>query len=239
MRLFPLVVSLPALTLAVFIGVRPDLYVVQTITFEGQDRATPAELRHLVGLPNGTRIWGLDLDRAAQGVQRHPWVQSANVRFEWPATVRVHVDERRPVALLRHQGLFYVDARGARIAPATTDDIDYPVLSGIDPSLAELHPELPERVVQSALELIQALGERADIPAQNIAELRFSRSAGFTVYLIGGARLLVNLDGFERQVDRLPALVAQGVRLDGPIHIDLAPPSVAIVRPLEVNHVDG
>jgi cell division protein FtsQ len=229
--------SAAAFAFVIAIGFRLDLYVVERVVFEGHDRASATELRHLARIPNGTHVFALDLDRSQRGAASHPWVESATVRFEWPATVRIAVTERRAVALVRGERLAYVDPQGAQIAAANTDDLDYPVLTGLTPELAALHPELPQRVVREALALIDLLADQGGVPRDRVAEVAFSGTSGFTVHLVGGARLLFALDDLARQVARLPALRERGVSLDRPIHIDLGPPTVAIVRPIEVPRV--
>ncbi len=223
-----------ALGLLAIAASRPDLAVVERVEFDGHGRATAAELRHLANLPNGTRIWEVPLARVARDVERHPWVDEARVGFRWPATVRVEVVERRPVAMLRGERLVYVDADGAPVAVATTADLDYPLLSGISDDLAALHPELPRRVVRGALDLLARLEADGGVPRADVSEIHFSDTSGFAVHLSAGARLLFDLDGVDRQVRRLAALRAQGVDLATPIQVDLAPASVAIVRPIEV-----
>lgn len=212
---------------------RPDLALVQEVSFHGHDRASTAELRHLAGLPNGARIWQLDLAAIERGVAEHPWVDSVQARFEWPATVRVQVTERVPVALLRGEHLRYVDAAGDPIVLATTDDLDYPVFSDIDPELVARAPDLRPRVVRAGLELIELFAEIPDIPSERISEVAFSPTTGFAVHLVSGARILLRHDDFERQLQRLRELRARGVSIDAPVHIDLAPQSMAIVRPIE------
>lgn len=230
--------GLSVAALALFAGVRPDLHVIEQVSIQGHQRATANELRHLVQIPNGTRVWGVDLAQAATGAERHPWVARAEARLQWPATVTITVEERVPVALLRSDRLVYLDLQGQPIAQATPSDLDYPVISGLSQDLYDLHPDLPGRVVQSALELVEAL-DQVEIPSERISEVVFSRTAGFTVYLVGGARLLFDLDDFPRQARRIVELRARGVSLDGPVHIDLAPQTMAIVRPLELANADG
>ena len=81
----------------------------------GASRAAVAELRHLADLPLGEPLVLLDLDAAAAGVSRHPWVESAEVRRSFPDTVVVVVRERQPVAIVFVDGLFLVDDPSGRI----------------------------------------------------------------------------------------------------------------------------
>jgi hypothetical protein len=218
---------------------RPDLMLVEHVVFVGSDRAAEGELRHLADLRNGTTMWGVDLARAGGGVARHPWVRGATAVRRWPDTIVIEVDEYRPAALLQGEGLSYVDAEGAVFLQVPTDsaraaswDLDLPVITGLDPSLRRLHPDLPGLVVGDALSLLAELDERGFVSRDRVSEVNFSTSRGFTVHLVGGARVIVDLEGRERQLGRLALLLEGGLDLSEAVLVDLAPASLAIVRPL-------
>jgi len=214
------------------LALRPDLMLVEHVQFGGNDAATAAQLRHLSEIRNGVRIWEVDPDRIARAVERHPWVSRATVSVRFPDTVVVEVEEHHPVALLHYGELYYVAADGSVFLPADTDDLDYPSLTGITPALEAQHPSLPRLVVRDALELIGSLDARGIIDRDRIDEVAFFPSRGFTV-TAGRSRILFGLTHREEQLDRLASLLSDGrVDLDRPLHIDLGPESVAIVRPL-------
>jgi hypothetical protein len=223
---------LPVLAVVLAAFGRPDLWVVERIRVEGSDRATLPALRHLMDVPNGTHVLAVSAESVARGVERHPWVRSAQVFWEWPATLVVRVQEHQPAAILAGTPMRYVDQSGEVFAIVTSDDVDYPVISGISPDLEQQHPELPGRVVAAARDLIRELAASGVVHADQISEVQFSATRGFTVFLRGGAQVLFDLDGFDLQVGRLGQLAREGVRLDRPTHIDVALPDMAIVRPL-------
>jgi hypothetical protein len=216
---------------------RPDHLFVEHVRFEGTQRASQESLRHLADVRNGVTLWGVDLDRAAAGAERHPWVRSADARREWPDTVVVTVEEYAPVALLETDKLHYVDADGTVFLVARSDDLDYPVITGVGADLGRSHPDLPRLVVRDALKLLAALDDRGLVTRDRVSEIAFSPTVGFTVHVRdrgrSGARILFGLDDSERQLSRLSLLVEQGVDLSTPLLVDLAPPSLAIVRPLD------
>jgi hypothetical protein len=210
-----------------------SLAMVGDVEFVGQVHAAPRELRHLAGVRNGTPLWAVDLSEVERRVERHPWVDTARARLEWPDHLVVEVGEHEPVALLMYDGLFYVDAQGRVFLRARADDLDYPVISGLDPALERRHPELPRRVLRDALALLDLLEARDLVGREQVSEIAFSDTRGFTVMLQDGARLGFGLDGHEVQAGRLDTLLREGlVDLRRPILVDLAPPSVAIVRPV-------
>lgn len=230
-------VSLLLLSWAVL---RPELMVVERIEFAGMERATQAELRHLADIRNGASFWSVDLERASQGVQRHPWVARVRAERRLPGTIVLTVEEYSPVALLGWgDALYYVDAGGTPFLEAASDDLDYPVLTGIDPSLEQAHPLLPRWAVHDALQLVEELDRRGLVARDQVSEVGFSRSRGFTLQTTGAlagratARVLFGLGHYERQLRHLAGLLGGGLDLTQPLHVDVAPERVAIVRPLD------
>jgi cell division septal protein FtsQ len=232
-------IAVPPVALLIFLGLRPDLVVVEHVEFEGNQRAQHDALRHLADITNGTTIWETNLEHAARSVQGHDWVRSADARFEWPDTVRVQVVEYEPVALLARQHMRYVSADGVDFAIADTDDLNYPVITGIDEELARLHPEIPQRIVASALELMTTVSDAGVIAREDIGEVSFSQARGFTIFVNQGAEVVFDLQHFDLQTRRLARLQDRGVDVHSQVFIDLAPASVAIVRDLEVRGGEG
>ncbi|MEQ1568940.1 MAG: FtsQ-type POTRA domain-containing protein [Myxococcota bacterium] len=211
---------------------RPDLWLVEHVEFVGAAHATSAELRHLADVPNGTTVWGVRPGAVARAVERHPWVVRADVAFAWPDTLRVTVEEHVPVAVLHTpEGLVYVDASGEPFLPARVDELDFPHLVGFGADLGELHPDLARVARRHALALIDGLDARQLVPRARVSEVSFDRTTGFVV-VTDRARLGFGPHELEPQLDRLGALLADGVSLDLPVFVDLAPASVAIVSPL-------
>jgi hypothetical protein len=210
------------------------------LEFVGNEQATQAQLRHLADFRNGTTIWSADLERVAAGVKRHPWVSAVRVERRFPASLVVRVEEYTPVALLAwNDGLYYVDDSGVPFLRARSNDLDYPVITGVDSALDESHPDLSRWALHDALWLVDQLESRDILARARVSEVTFSRSRGFTVHTTGAipgrptARILVGFGDYDRQLRHLAALVQQGVQLTEPLQVDVAPPSVAIVRPLD------
>lgn len=220
--------------------VRPELLYVERVAFEGVVRSTEAELRHLADIRNGTTIWGVDTQAVSDGVLRHPWVAGVQTERELPNRVIVRVTEYEPEALVAFDGgLFYVDGAGTPFLRAHSDELDFPVVTGITSELEEVHPKIPRLAVRDALYLIRELDRRKLVSRDSLSEIYFHPTRGFTVRTTGAmagrssARVLIALGDYERQLRRLAALVDAGVDLSQPLHVDLGPKKVAIVRPLD------
>lgn len=81
---------------------------VDRMAVSGVDPANRAEILESSRLSVGMPMVFLDADDAQRSIAALPWVRSARVWRDWPATVRIAVDPRVPAAV--------VPARGGRTA---------------------------------------------------------------------------------------------------------------------------
>ena len=100
LRVLGLVLGIVALAAAAWGVSRTPLLDVDRITVTGADPASRAEIvassKVTVGLP----MLFLDVDEAQRSVTSLPWVRSAQVWRDWPATVRITVEPRVPAAVV-------------------------------------------------------------------------------------------------------------------------------------------
>ncbi len=193
---------------------------------------TPAELRHLADVRQGTPIWSVNLDQVVAGVMRHPWVASVEASRRWPDTVVIRVGEHRPAMLLKQGGLYYVDEAGEVFKRARGSDLDHPVLTGVDAELSREDPRLARRVVLEALDILAQVDTSTELLVSDISEIHFHLQDGFTLVLRGGTELALGFASVERRLPRLARLRSEGLDPSVPQRIDLAPDTVALVAPL-------
>lgn len=224
--------SLATLALAVAVFVRPDLWMVEHVVFEGTARADRDVLRHLAHLPSGTPLWRVDRAAVAASVQTHPWIRDATVTVEWPDRVRVVVEEHQVAALLvRDDALYALGRTGDVFVEAARTDLDHPLLTGFTPEVEQRRRGFQRLAAPDAIAIIDGLDARGLVSRSDVSEVAFSPTSGFTVYT-RGARIEFAHGELERQLDRLSALVSEGLDLRTAVHVDVAPRSVAILRPL-------
>lgn len=77
---------------------------VEQVYVRGRELTRRSELRAAVGVQRGSPILGLDPEAAKARIERLPWVARAAVARNLPATVRVVLHERRPMARWQHRG---------------------------------------------------------------------------------------------------------------------------------------
>ena len=79
---------------------RTPLLDVDRITVTGTDPANRAEILESSNISVGLPMLFLDVKEAQRSVASLPWVRSAQVWRDWPATVRITVEPRVPAAVV-------------------------------------------------------------------------------------------------------------------------------------------
>ncbi|MCK6503304.1 FtsQ-type POTRA domain-containing protein [Myxococcota bacterium] len=208
---------------------------VYQVEIVGAQRAPIAHLRHLADVPVGAHLALADLDQVRRGVERHPWVARANVSRVFPSTIRVEVTEHQPVMLLALDQLWYVDDAGRPIKVASSDDLDFPVLTGLSPDLERARPELAAAVVLGAIRLWRACDGQPVAPS-DVSEIHHDPHAGYEVVLRSGSRILVGHEDPAPAMARLRRLVSHGLDLGKPQQVDVAATALAVASPLPPLH---
>ena len=100
LRVIALVLGIVAVAAAAWGLSRTPLLDVDRITISGAEAATRPEVLESSGLSTGVPMLFLDTDEVQRSVESLPWVRSANVWRDWPATVRIAVEPRVPAAVV-------------------------------------------------------------------------------------------------------------------------------------------
>lgn len=134
-----------ALVLAVALGLllwlaRPLLAgpKLTTLTLGGRlQHVDPAAVRNAVLPELGSGFFNTRVERIGTAVDSLPWVAEADVRREWPHTLRIDIVEEVPVARWGDDGL--MDARGKVFVHAADKAYaSLPLLSGRDDAAADV-----------------------------------------------------------------------------------------------------
>ena len=83
---------------------RSPVLDVDRVVVEGGDRSGARLVAETSAVRRGQPLLDVDGGAAARRVGALPWVLRAEVRREWPSTVRIRVTERVPVAVTRANG---------------------------------------------------------------------------------------------------------------------------------------
>lgn len=208
-------------------------FEVHRVDVAGNVRVSDVALRHLADIRTGTHLAEVDLQQAVAGVQAHPWVARAEGRLLFPSGVQILVEEHQPVMLLALEQLWYVNGSGSVFRQADGADLDYPVLSGMDPALVSDHPDVARAVLAEATDILDATAGHPLVGADHLSELRFDARAGFTLVLRSGTELVVGFDEIDDRIERFDRMVGAGFDPSAPHRVDLGGRRVAVAAPLD------
>lgn len=189
----------------------------------------------LAGVHMGDRLLTVDTDTVAARVAAHPWVASARVRRELPATLAIDVTERHAAAAALLGGLYLVDEAGHPFKHATLEEADgLVVLTGVSREQYAGFRAASEGALREALAVLAAY--RADDPLAaarpdaasrpSLSELHIDPRYGFSLFLLdGGGEIRLGRGATDDKLARLDEILeAAGsrvaalriVHLDGP-----------------------
>jgi len=193
-------------------------FAISRVEVETDGVISAEQLRSWAGVRPGANLMRLDLARVKRDLEMVPAIESASVERVLPATLRLRIVEREPVAqvLLSRPGVtnatrYTMDARGMfmfpvesvqRAAPAAAAADLLPQLMGVAPQ--DIRPgrrcEAPQ--VLAALELVRAFNAS---PMAGVVDLR-RVDAGQPGVLVAstaqGSEVTFSLSGFDEQLRR-------------------------------------
>ena len=217
-----------ALATAAAFGIsRTPLMDVDRIAIGGAGADRSAEILKSAGLSTGMPMISADIEAAERSVASLPWVRSARVRRDWPATVRIAVEPRVPVAAVPASGgrTALIDSHGYAIgwAPDAAEPADLTRVSvPFAGRLGDIHTAAdgPLAVVAAMPDDLRAWMRTVTLDPDN-EHLGLQLSGGATV-ILGEPDLL------EDKMNAVRAVLA-GTELECITEIDVTMPDLATV----------
>ncbi len=83
---------------------RSPLFGLRRLEVRGAEHRSAAQIRAMAHLVPGTNVVWLSPSSIVDRLTRDPWIAAATVTRSLPGTVRITVEERRPIAVLRRDG---------------------------------------------------------------------------------------------------------------------------------------
>jgi len=195
-------------------------FAIQTIDVETDGVISADQLRRWSKVKIGANLLSLDLAQVRRDLEMAPVIKHVSLERILPATLRIRVSEREPIAQVnmpRPNGdglefaVFHVDAEGyvllpldprQRAIPLQGYRSELPLLSGI--SFSELQPgrSMDSPQLAAALGLIQ---EFASCPLAGLVELKridVSMPQVLVATTDEGSEITFSLNDFDRQLRR-------------------------------------
>jgi len=134
-------------------------FAVRAIEIEGLDRLDASRVRMWLGMVEGSSIWQASPHELQARLEAQPAIAAAEVHRHLPDRLRITVRERRPRAVLRTEGgYFLIDQSGAVLDPAATGQTsELPIVSVDAETWRDAHPERAQPELPLPRELREAV----------------------------------------------------------------------------------
>jgi len=179
---------------------------VGEVSIMGCMNVTESELVNLAKVDFKASLDNLDLREISSRLAKHPWVEKAKVKRDWSRrALIIEVQERIPQALILLDDLYLVDRHAEVFKKAEPrDQLDFPVLTGLDTREVMERDKQAVNLVGQALELLGILRQRKIFTPRDVSEIHLSKQNGLTIFTLkGGIPIRLGSGGLADKIDRL------------------------------------
>lgn len=167
------------------------LLQVTRIQVRGYQRLDPQAVIQQAKIPAGANILSLDLNAVSRRLANHPWIAAALISREIPDRIRIEIEERLPVALVRGQQFYLMDPQGICFAIAVpSEHVGLPIITGLDPDTIGPGRSLPREFTVLIEDLYRVCQLKMDW--RLISEIRWANHTGLSIFTVQGG-IQVNL----------------------------------------------
>jgi cell division protein FtsQ len=178
---------------------------VREIEVEG-GRKIPKETLHslavIEGMPN---LFSVKLKEVIKRLETHPWIEQVRVRKVFPNKILIQIEERKPIAIIQLEDLYYIDAKGEIFSPVGEGDgYNYPYLTGLSRRVLEKDPTEAKRLIAKALEILRIEGQEKLPPLEEISEIHMEKAFGIQCFTkTGGVEVKMGWEDFGEKLAKL------------------------------------
>lgn len=178
---------------------------VQQIRVEQQVRVSEGDILDASDIKLGDSLFDLELHMIGRKIEEHPWIARADVERSFPDQVVIRVVEREARAIIDLGYLYYVDRAGEVFKMLDADDqLDYPVITGIDRQYLLDNPDQTQGSLNLALELMDELNNRTLFNLDDVSEIHYDQQVGLILHTrIGGVPVRMGKMDFNVKLNRL------------------------------------
>ena len=180
-------------------------FVLSNVMLEGNKKISKNDLLKRTGIKDDTNIFSLDIDDAGKDIADMPWVKTVAIEREFPNKLRIKIEEREPLALIKLDDLYYVDAESNVFAKADAETgWDFPIVAGINRKSLLKGRRDTFRKLDKGLKFLKSIKDRDGIFSwASISEIIVDKKGGLTLYTIGsGIPVYLGKAGFEKRLVR-------------------------------------
>jgi cell division protein FtsQ len=188
---------------------------VGKIRVEGNRIVDTNEILQLAHVPEGAKLYDLDLMAIRNDVLSHDFVREVTVERDLPSTLIIRVIERSPIAIINRSEVRYLDQDGVVLPHSLSRELfDLPVISGVDPAVSlAVGSRIHNTDVLEALHILSTARAASKELYHLLSEVRLRNGGDILLYATDGglpiiyghghaAQKLVCLEAFWKNIIR-------------------------------------
>jgi cell division protein FtsQ len=178
---------------------------VRVVEVEGNQKITKETLLSLTMLEGAPNLFSVNLEEMVERIESHPWIESVTVRKVFPNKILVQIEERKPMAIIQLEELYYIDGKGEIFSPVgDKDEYNYPYLTGLTRATLEKDPAEATRLISKALELLRIVDREKIPPLEDISEIHLEKVFGIYCFTKSeGVEVKLGWEDFGEKLKRL------------------------------------
>lgn len=157
---------------------------VKRVTIEGNRIVETAEIMQLIKVPKSTQLQDIDLMAVRRDILSHHFIKDAVVERDLPATLKITIIERVPLAIINSSEILYLDEDGVVLPHSISKQLfDLPVLTGM-PDGISLTPgtKINHADIQEALQILASSRLASRELYHLISEVRLRNGGDIVLY---------------------------------------------------------
>jgi cell division septal protein FtsQ len=190
----------------VYVHLLEDPYFrVKEVKVEGGRKITKETLLSLTVMEGMPNLFSVKLKDVVKQLESHPWVEQVRVRKVFPNKILIQIEERKPMAIVQLEELYYIDTQGEIFSPVgERDEYNYPYLTGLTRQVLEKDPVEAKRLISKALELLRIALQEKVPPLEEISEIHMEKTFGIHCFTKSeGVEVKLGWEDFREKLRRL------------------------------------
>jgi cell division septal protein FtsQ len=153
-------------------------------------------------MPN---LFSVNLKEVVRRLEFHPWIDQVRVRKVFPNKILIQIEEKKPMAIIQLEELYYIDIKGEIFSPVRNgDQYNYPYLTGLTRQGLEKDPAETKGLIMKALELLRMIDQEKVPPLKDISEIHMEKTFGIQCFTkTEGVEVKMGWEDFGDKLRRL------------------------------------
>ncbi len=178
---------------------------VREVEVEGGQKIPKETLLSLTVMEGMPNLFSVKLKEVVKRLESHPWIDQVRVRKVFPNKILIQIEERKPMAIIQLEELYYIDTKGEIFSPVgERDEYNYPYLTGLTRRVLEIDPAEAKRLITKALDLLRIVSQEKLPPLEEISEIHMEKALGIHCFTkTEGVEVKMGWEDFGEKLRRL------------------------------------